>query len=229
MPDHKPHSSRGAWRARASGSSARSGTQRLALADGARCELLDGWIAKDRAERLFHSLLAEVPWARREIVLYGRKVMQPRLVAWVGDADAVYTYSRTRHVPLPWSATLAALRDDLERDLGERFNSVLCNLYRDGQDSMGMHADREPELGPAPVIASVSLGATRRFVLRHRDHGKPERCAALSSRQLGVDLELASGSLLVMSGATQQLYKHGVPKQPRVRAPRINLTFRRVQ
>ncbi|MFT3921658.1 MAG: alpha-ketoglutarate-dependent dioxygenase AlkB [Myxococcales bacterium] len=201
--------------------------QRLVLANGAHFELDPRWIERERAQALFDALLTEVPWAQREIELYGRKVMQPRLVAWVGDPEAVYTYSRTRHVPLPWTPTLAALRREIELAVDRPFNSVLCNLYRDGHDSMGMHADREPELGPDPLVASLSLGATRRFVLRHRDYGKQR--AAAADGELAVDLELESGSLLVMNGATQHVYKHGVPKQPSIQAARINLTFRWVQ
>jgi alkylated DNA repair dioxygenase AlkB len=190
------------------------------LADGAFCELHERWIAEEPAEQLMRALLGEVPWAAREIEIYGRKVLQPRLVAWVGDENAVYTYSRTRHVPLPWTPHLAQLRCDVQGTVGAAFNSVLCNLYRDGHDSMGMHSDREPELGPNPIVASVSLGAPRRFRLRHRNK-------ASSGNDL--DLELGQGSLLVMAGTTQHFYRHGVPKQASVTAPRINLTFRAVQ
>jgi alkylated DNA repair dioxygenase AlkB len=98
-----------------------------------------------------------------------------------------------------------------------RFNSVLCNLYRDGRDSMGMHSDGERELGQNPVIASLSLGAVRRFQLRHRRR-----------KGAGLDLDLPDGSLLIMRGALQHHYRHGVPKQPQINAPRINLTFRKI-
>src|SRR5690606_30273743 len=117
----------------------------------------------------------------------------------------------------PWSAALSDLRDRLERELGTGFNSVLANLYRDGRDAMGWHSDDEPELGPAPVIASVSLGATRRFVLKHRR--KPDRKLAL---------ELPAGSLLVMAGATQRNYRHALPRTARPVGGRINLTFRSI-
>lgn len=145
----------------------------------------------------------------------GRQVLQPRLTAWYGDA--AYTYSGVTLEPLPWTPLLAMLRDRLIADVGERFNSVLCNLYRTGADSMGLHADDERELGPNPVIASVSVGATRRLVLRHK-----RRKAA------PVILDLTSGSLLVMGPATQTFWRHAVPKDPRVVAPRVNLTFRRI-
>jgi alkylated DNA repair dioxygenase AlkB len=144
----------------------------------------------------------------------GREVREPRLVAWVGDPGAAYTYSGRRNEPMPWTAPLSALRARLEAQTGQRFNSVLLNLYRDGSDSMGLHADREPELGPEPFIASLSLGTTRRFVLKRR-------CAPRER----LVLPLGRGDLLLMGGTLQHHYRHGVPKEPAVSAPRINLTF----
>lgn len=148
--------------------------------------------------------------------MFGRTVPAPRLEAWYGDPGAAYTYSGLAHEPLPWTAELQDLRERVESATATTFNSVLANLYRSGADSNGWHADDEPELGEQPVIASLSLGATRRFLLRHRASG--ER----------VELMLEAGSLLVMRGATQQCWQHCVPKQRTVQAPRINLTFRRV-
>ena len=168
----------------------------------------DAWFAR---------LRDEIAWERHRIRLYGREVDSPRLSSWVGDADAVYTYSRTRFVPHPWTPALGALRDAVSRWCGASFNSVLCNLYRSGADSMGWHSDAEPELGPEPVIASLSFGAVRRFRLRHK------RDASLS-----LDLPLAPGSLFVMAGTTQTHYRHDLPKTARVAAPRINLTFRAI-
>lgn len=192
--------------------------RRIELDDGAYCELYPHWLSADAARASFDALLREVPFAQRAIRVFGREVLQPRLVAWVGEPDAIYRYSGTTHVPEPFGPALSALRERVGREAGERFNSVLCNLYRDGKDAMGMHSDREPELGPAPVIASLSLGAARRFQLRHRK-GK-------ARRQL--DLLLEHGSLLIMRGTTQQHYRHGIPREPAVTEPRINLTFRRI-
>jgi len=138
-----------------------------------------------------------------------------RLSSWIGDADAVYTYSRTRFEPRPWTPTLIALRAELADRYGLRFNSVLANLYRDGRDSMGWHSDDEPELGAEPVIASLSFGATRRFRLRSR-----------TTREVALTIGLAHGSLLAMRGATQRLYQHDLPKAPKEEGARINLTFR---
>ena len=149
--------------------------------------------------------------------LFGRTVDAPRLSCWMGDAGTAYTYSRTRFEPQPWAPAVAELRTRVSARCGVGFNSVLCNLYRDGRDAMGWHSDDEPELGPAPVIASLSFGATRRFRLRHR-----------RDPALRLELELESGSLLLMSGATQRNYRHDLPRAPRVAAPRINLTFRSI-
>jgi alkylated DNA repair dioxygenase AlkB len=186
-----------------------------ALSDGGRLELLTGWLARDEADLLFAQLEREIPWGERSLRIAGREVREPRLVAWVGDPGAAYTYSGRRNEPMPWTAPLSALRARLEAEAGQRFNSVLLNLYRDGRDSMGFHADREPELGPEPFIASLSLGATRCFLLERR-RAPRERLV----------LPLGHGDLLLMSGTLQHHYRHGVPKEPAVVAPHINLTFR---
>jgi alkylated DNA repair dioxygenase AlkB len=146
--------------------------------------------------------------------------LQPRLTAWYGDATARYSYSGLDLTPQPWTPALLALRTQVEQATGVTFNSVLLNLYRTGQDSMGWHADDEPELGPEPVIASISLGATRRFRLR------PRHSQQLPHAPLGLDLP--SGSLLVMRGTTQQHWQHAVPKTARPVGPRLNLTFRTI-
>ena len=170
-----------------------------------------------QARHWFERLHAEIPWERHRLKLFGREIDSPRLSCWIGDADAVYTYSRTRFVPRPWTPALAELRDAVASLCGEAFNSVLCNLYRDGGDAMGWHSDSEPELGAEPVIASLSFGATRRFRLRNR-----------ADTTIGVDIALKSGTLLLMAGATQRHYKHDLPRAKAVRDPRINLTFRRI-
>lgn len=191
-----------------------SHTTRWDLADGSLV-LIDRWLDAARADAALTALLAEVAWAQGHISMFGREVAEPRLTAWYGDAGAVYIYSGRRNEPAPWTPRLAELRDAVAAESGRAFNSVLLNLYRDGNDSMGMHADREPELGAEPFIASLSLGATRTFRLRHRRKKEP-----------GLDLELSHGALLLMGGRLQHEWRHGVPKQPRVTEPRINATFR---
>jgi alkylated DNA repair dioxygenase AlkB len=179
---------------------------------------LPGALARDVADECFRQLRREVDWKQEEIVLFGVKRLVPRLVAWYGDAHAVYRYSGVEHRPLPWIAPLAELKGLAESLSGQPFNSVLLNLYRDGRDGMGWHADDEPELGPNPVIASLSLGATRRFRMRHRRH---------RDQALAIDLE--HGSLLLMQGATQHHWLHALPKTARPAGERINLTFRLVR
>lgn len=149
--------------------------------------------------------------------MYGREVAVPRLIAWYGDPGADYRYSGVNHAPEPWSRTLGELRDWLNESCGHHFNSVLANLYRTGGDAMGWHADNEPELGPQPVIASLSLGATRRMRFRRVDRS-----------QQSFHLDLTHGSLLVMQGETQQHWQHAITRTKRVVAPRINLTFRQI-
>ncbi|WP_437305056.1 alpha-ketoglutarate-dependent dioxygenase AlkB family protein [Sorangium sp. So ce388] len=200
------------------------------LVEGGWFALLDPWLPREEADTLFEALREGVAWRQDKIKLFGNEHLQPRLSAWYGDPGAIYTYSGLTLAPEPWSPPLAELRARVaaacaelpgvepSRAPGPTFNSVLLNYYRSGADSMGFHADAEKELGPNPVIASVSLGAPRRFVLKPA--GKWKDAPA-------IELELGGGSLLVMGGTTQHHHRHGVPKQRGV-GPRINLTFRRI-
>jgi len=172
------------------------------------------------AAALLTELTATIGWRQEPIRLFGKEVLQPRLTAWHGDAEAHYAYSGLSLAPQPWTPALQQLREWVQNATNSTFNSVLLNLYRTGQDSMGWHADDEPELGPNPVIASLSLGATRRFRFKSR---YPQQLA-----HAPVGLELASGSLLVMRGPTQRNWLHAVPKTAVPTGPRLNLTFRRV-
>lgn len=171
----------------------------------------------EAASRLFAALRTRIDWRQEEIVIFGERRRVPRLVAWHGDPGASYRYSGTDHDPAPWTPVLERVRARVGELSGAEFNAVLLNLYRDGRDGMGWHADDEPELGRNPVIASVSLGAPRRFCLRHR-----------RQRDLRLDLELRHGSLLVMSGSLQHHWVHALPKTRRPVGERINLTFRKV-
>jgi alkylated DNA repair dioxygenase AlkB len=167
---------------------------------------------------LLERLIGEIAWREEDVVVWGRKFPQPRLIAWYGDPGASYTYSGVRHDPLPWTDLLREIRSSVERASATQFNSVLLNYYRHERDSMGLHSDDEPELGREPVIASVSLGQVRTFVMRHKKRKDlpPMR------------LPLASGSLLLMRGTTQRFWRHGIEKESVPLGPRINLTFRRV-
>jgi alkylated DNA repair dioxygenase AlkB len=182
------------------------------------------WLSPGDADPLLADLLSTVPWETHFIKLFGREVASPRLSCWIGDADTGYTYSRTRFEPRPWPKSLTALRRRIETECGASFNSVLANLYRDGNDSMGWHSDDEPELGVQPVIASLSLGATRAFRLR-RKLPRGVRAAAGDTQSL----PLPHGSLLRMAGDTQRFYRHEVPKVRGLTNERINLTFRWVK
>jgi len=182
---------------------------------GATLHFAPDWLAAPEADALLAHLQRDIAWEVHRIRMFGRLVDSPRLSRWVGDTGAVYRYSGSDFLPQAWTPALEDLRGRLQEELGARFNSVLLNLYRDGRDAMGWHSDDEPELGPRPVIASVSLGAVRRFALRDRRESH--------LRQV---LELPHGSLLVMSGDTQRLCRHALPRTARLLGPRINLTFR---
>nr|WP_233172009.1 alpha-ketoglutarate-dependent dioxygenase AlkB [Dyella sp. ASV21] len=186
---------------------------------GAELDLWPRWLSADEADRLLAELMASIPWETHRIRIFGREVDSPRLSCWIGDADATYVYSRTRFEPRPWSPLLASLRERVASVCGAPFNSVLANLYRNGQDSMGWHSDDEPELGLRPVIASLSLGAERRFRLRPRHQAGRREVRAVV---------LAHGSLLRMAGDTQRHYQHELPKAGAVTGPRLNLTFRQI-
>jgi alkylated DNA repair dioxygenase AlkB len=198
-----------------------TGWQRVDLEAGADVALLPQWLPAEEAEATFTALYAAIPWETHRLRLFGREVDAPRLSCWIGDPHTSYVYSGTRFEPHPWPPLLADLRERLQRVCGARFNSVLANLYRDGRDSMGWHSDDEPELGDQPLIASLSLGAERRFRLRRR---LPR--AVKSSPADTVNLLLPPGSVLRMAGATQRLYRHDLPKTRRAVTPRINLPVR---
>lgn len=167
---------------------------------------------------LMDLLLHEILWQQETIVLWGKAHLQPRLSAWYGDAGSSYAYSGVQLNPHPWTDTLLCIKQDIEQATGHRFNSVLLNLYRNEQDSVGWHSDAEPELGSMPVIASLSLGETRTFRFRHKTRKdlKP------------VSIALTDGSLLLMEGATQRFWQHAIVKERDARKARINLTFRTI-
>lgn len=192
------------------------GLQPIVLA-GAELWLDSAWLSCADADALFAAMLADIDWEVHRIRMFGRMIDSPRLSSWIGDPGTSYTYSRTRFEPKPWPLSLRPIRERLRNMLGIDFNSVLANRYRHGRDAMGWHSDDEPELGAQPVIASISLGATRRFALKSRgeDGGR-------------LTFELTHGSLLVMRGETQTAYRHALPNTARPVGERINLTFRRI-
>lgn len=157
-------------------------------------------------------LIDAIHWEHRAIKLYGKEVLQPRLTSWMGGED--YTYSGVKHVAQPMPQDIKDMKGTIEAFTMAHFNSVLANLYRDGNDSVSWHSDDEIELGAEPVIASLSFGAIRDFKVRHK-----------ATKEI-TKFTLGHGDLLVMSGRSQADYQHCVPKTTKVSWPRLNLTFR---
>ncbi len=169
-----------------------------------------------KSDQLFAAFETGLAWQEEDIFIFGHWHKVPRLMCWYGDPDAYYHYSGVDHQPRPWTPELQLVRAEVEKQCRCAFNSVLANLYRDGRDSMGCHADDEKELGLNPVIASLSLGDERLFKLRHK------------KRKETLDIILDHGDLLVMAGALQRHWLHSVPKTRNFKKPRINLTFRKI-
>lgn len=155
-------------------------------------------------------------WEQDELVMFGKRIITARKVAWFGDLKYQYSYSSTIKNALAWTPELLALKNLIELKTGEKFNSCLLNLYHNGNEGMGWHQDNEKELGENPVIASLSLGAERKFSFKH-----------IITKQK-VDIILQSGSLILMKGETQEKWLHSLPKTTKVKTPRINLTFRNI-
>ena len=175
-------------------------------------------IPAPEADRLMASLQRDIPWEQSDIWIAGQRRKIPRLNAWYGDAGADYSYSGRLFRAMSWLPDLKTIKQQVESACGAVFNSALVNLYRDGMDSVDWHSDDEPELGSNPIIASVSLGATRRFQIKHKLRCEPELKT----------LDLDHGSLLVMEGEFQHHWRHRLPKMPGVNTARLNITFRQV-
>ena len=163
-------------------------------------------------------LIRNIDWNFDQIHIFGKKRVLKRRIAWYGDEDKIYKYSGTIKVPLKWNKTLYLIKNIIENHINYSFNSVLLNEYGSGQEGMGWHSDDEKELGTDPIIASLSFGANRDFIFKHKTDRSIEN----------VKLHLKSGSLLLMLGSTQHYWKHSLPKRLKVKEPRINLTFRNI-
>jgi alkylated DNA repair dioxygenase AlkB len=176
-----------------------------------------GQVLTSADTRLFYeTLLRDIPWKNDEAVIFGKRIVTARKVAWYGDSNFSYTYSGTTKQALVWTDELATLKSIVEKLTATRFNSCLLNLYHDGSEGMAWHSDDEKSLGRNSTIASVSLGAEREFRLKHK---------RLNEK---VSVLLESGSLLVMKDATQTHWLHSIPKTKKIKTPRINLTFRTI-
>lgn len=176
------------------------------------------FINPENSERYFGLLRREIEWVQGTIKIFGREIREPRLTAWYGDPNASYTYSGSKRTPKQWQSNLLELKEHVEKFCDCRFNSVLLNYYRNGEDSMGWHRDNEKELGIDPIIASLSFGVERSFVIRN-----------YLSKKNKIELMPATGSLIVMLGQIQKHWEHALPKRKKCNAERINLTFRKIQ
>lgn len=177
-------------------------------------ELRRQWLPEDEAEEAFVRLQNDLKWEERELMMFGRKVKQPRLTCLYGDDDVKYSYTGSDWQANPWHPLLLPIVDRIEREYGVRPNSVLCNLYRHGNDSVGWHADLGGNDGAEPTIFSLSLGVSRTFMIKHN-----------TREEMQYKFLLASGDLLKMGAPMQSFWKHQVPKEL-VTGVRVNLTFR---
>ena len=194
----------------------RSIDEDFSFSENGRLNYYSTFIPTEESALWYERLLTNVLWEEEFIVLFGQSKKVPRLIAFYGDEAVTYRYSNRQHRAQPWLPMLLELKQRVEAVVGENFNAVLCNYYRDGMDSMGWHADNEPELGEDPLKASCTFGAARRFKIRHN----------FTKEQY--NYELRSGSLLVMSGEFQQYWQHSIPRSRKVHDGRINLTFRQI-
>lgn len=176
------------------------------------------YLLTDKADHLYQQLIQTLNWTQQPIRMFGKTFLQPRLIAWYGDKGIQYRYSQTTLTAQGWTKELKQLQQKLNDHFQLNFNSVLANLYRNGQDSMGWHSDDEKELGPQPVIAALSLGAPRKIQFRRK-----------GQQQQKVTILLEHGSLLIMKGAIQEEWQHQIAKTKKIHQPRINLTFRIIQ
>ena len=172
------------------------------------------YFSKENSDLYFNALLDKIDWKQESMNMYGKTINFPRLTAWYGDNDKPYTFSGITLSPKKWTESLLDIKQQIEPKAQANFNSVLLNLYRNGEDSISWHTDAEKELGLNPVIASVNFGATRKFQLRHMNTNEK------------IELILTHGSLLVMKGELQHFWQHQVPKTKQAVKERINLTFR---
>lgn len=173
-------------------------------------------LTREQAHKYYTVLLDSIPWQHDEAVIYGKRIVTKRKVAWYGDANYAYNYSNSTKHALPWTRELLELKSVAEKMSGIIFNSCLINLYHDGNEGMAWHSDDEKALGKDTVIASISLGAERKFMFKHKKTGEK------------TEIILQNGSLLIMKGATQTNWLHRLPTSVKIKHPRINLTFRTI-
>jgi alkylated DNA repair dioxygenase AlkB len=175
------------------------------------------FFTREKSDFYFDELTKSIPWQHDEVMMFGKKIITKRKVAWYGDEGCSYTYSKILRVPISWNETLLEIKNQVEEKANTNFNSCLLNLYHDGSESMAYHADDEPMLEQHGTIASVSFGEARMFQIKHN-----------TKKEFKQSLLLEHGSLLVMKNGAQIHYKHQIPKATQPKNPRINLTFRKI-
>ena len=173
-------------------------------------------LSSEEADRYSDLLMQNTQWEKDEVIIFGKHITTKRKVAWYGDSEYLYTYSNTTKRALAWAKELSELKKIVEEYAGIKFNSCLLNLYHNGNEGIGWHSDDEKPLGKNNTIASLSFGAERKFLFKHKQ-----------TKQT-VSVVLEHGSLLVMKGATQSNWLHSLPKSKNITQPRINLTFRTI-
>lgn len=186
------------------------------LQDGGEAYYFGRILNSKKADHYFNRLMETIDWQQDEVIIFGKRIVTKRMTGWYGEKEFEYTYSKITRKAKVWTPELIELRNLVEEKTGLEFNSCLLNLYHSGEEGMSWHSDAEAELGKDPAIASLSLGAERKFVLKNKVSGDK------------VSVELQNGSLLLMKGQTQKFWLHSLPKTKKVKEPRINLTFRNI-
>ena len=190
----------------------------LVKADNLYVEYIENFFDFDQSQLYMKHLTNDIKWKREKIRMWGKEIVTKKRIAWYADEGKSYTYSGSTFYPVQWDEVLLEIKKQVEQHIRFQFNSVLLNEYKSGEVGMGWHSDDEKELGIDPIIASLSFGANRDFIFKHKTDKSFEK----------IKIHLKSGSLLIMSGSTQHYWKHSLPKRLKVRDPRVNLTFRKI-
>ena len=190
----------------------------LIKANNLSVKYIENFFDFDQSQLYMKHLTNDIKWKREKIRIWGKEIVTKKRIAWYADEGKSYTYSGSTFYPVQWDEVLLEIKKQVEQHIRFQFNSVLLNEYKSGEVGMGWHSDDEKELGIDPIIASLSFGANRDFIFKHKTDKSFEK----------IKIHLKSGSLLIMSGSTQHYWKHSLPKRLKVRDPRVNLTFRKI-
>lgn len=190
----------------------------LIKANNLSVKYIENFFDFDQSQLYMKHLTNDIKWKREKIRMWGKEIVTKKRIAWYADEGKSYTYSGSTFYPVQWDEVLLEIKKQVEQHIRFQFNSVLLNEYKSGEVGMGWHSDDEKELGIDPIIASLSFGANRDFIFKHKTDKSFEK----------IKIHLKSGSLLIMSGSTQHYWKHSLPKRLKVRDPRVNLTFRKI-